>query len=127
MVLIIHHSLLVQQAGDDAALEDMLLHDLGDILRGHMAVEAALGIDYNHGAQGAQAEAAGLDDLAPRSSRPFSSSSRFKLINECLGMPEELQPVPPHTRMWDLAYAIGFCPPYSVLGARWCTRSPGCR
>ena len=45
--------------------------------------------------------------------RPFSSSSRFSSSMSAWEW-EELQPVPPHTRMCVLAIAIGFCPPYSM-------------
>ena len=63
----------------------MLLHDLGDIRLGHMAVKAALGVHYHHGAQGAQAKAAGLNDLHLAQQALFLQLP-VQLINECLGM-----------------------------------------
>ncbi len=53
--------LAVNKARNGAALEDMLLHNLLNILGGDVAVEHALGIDHNVGTLGAQAETSGLD------------------------------------------------------------------
>ena len=55
--------LLVEQLLDDAALDEVLVHDAGDVLHGHVGVERALRIDDNDRAGLAQAEAAGADNL----------------------------------------------------------------
>ena len=61
--VVIHHSLLVQQALDNTALEQVLGDDFRHVLHGDAAVEGALGIDHHNGAQRAQAKAAGADDV----------------------------------------------------------------
>ena len=53
----------IDQPLNDAALEQMLLDDLRDILHRHTAVKGPLRINDHDGAEGAQAEAAGLHDL----------------------------------------------------------------
>ncbi len=57
------YRLLVQKAGDNAALDQMLGDDFGDVLFGDVAVKAALGVDDHDGAERAQAKAAGLDNF----------------------------------------------------------------
>ena len=54
---------VIHQPLHDAALEQMLVHDLVDVLRLDAAVERAVRMHDDHGAERAQTEAAGLDDL----------------------------------------------------------------
>ena len=54
---------VVDEALDATALEEMLAHDLLDIIHGHAAVEGAVGVDDDDGAELAQAEAARADQL----------------------------------------------------------------
>ena len=60
---IVMDGIIIQQALDDAPFEQMLLHDLGDVLYLNFTVEAAFRIDDHDGAERAQAMAARLDDL----------------------------------------------------------------
>ena len=61
--VILLHGLLIQQALDDSSLQQMLFHDLRNVLYLHHAVEGALRIYDHNRAQGAQAEAAGADHV----------------------------------------------------------------
>ena len=54
---------LVQKTGDHAALDQVLGHDLVDVLKLYVAVERAFGINDDHGASRAQTEAARADEL----------------------------------------------------------------
>ena len=56
-------ALHVEQALYHTAFDEMLLHDVGNVRRGHPAVTGAVGEDHDDGAGGAEAEAAGFDDL----------------------------------------------------------------
>ena len=58
-----HVGFVVHKTGNGAALEQMLLNNLGDDLRRHARIKGALGIHDHNRPQLAQAEAAGLDDL----------------------------------------------------------------
>ena len=60
---ILLHRLLIQKAGDDAPLEQMLGNDFRNILRFYHAVKSAFGINNHNGTQGAKAEASGFNDL----------------------------------------------------------------
>ncbi len=54
--------LVVDQVAHDAALEQVLGHDLVHILHLDVGIEGAFRVDDNHGARFAQAKAAGFDD-----------------------------------------------------------------
>ena len=82
---VVHYRFLIQQAGHDTALEDMLLHDLGDILHRDVGIKAALRVNDHHRAQGAQAKAAGLDNL-DLSGQPTLLQQVVERIDELLGM-----------------------------------------
>ena len=56
-------TLHVEEALHNAALHDMLGHNLGHVLRSDLGVAGPLGVDHHDGPHGAQAEAAGLDHL----------------------------------------------------------------
>lgn len=87
------HGLVVEQAEHRAALEQVLVHDLRHVLGLDHAVKGALGVDDHDGAQSAQAEAAGADDLdlvfqtCGYDLRPKAAAT--------LSLPDEVQPVPP--------------------------------
>ena len=61
--VVLSDGLVVQQARDGASFQQVLVHDLFNVLFLDHAVKAALGIDDDDGAQRAQAEAARADDL----------------------------------------------------------------
>ncbi len=54
---------VAHEARHDAALEQVLLDDLGDVGHLDVLVEDAVGVDERHRSHGARAEATGLDDL----------------------------------------------------------------
>ena len=54
---------VIDKALDDSAFQEMLGHDLRDIVCRHAAVERAVGMDDDNRAERAQTEAAGLHDL----------------------------------------------------------------
>ena len=56
-------NILVNKSFNDTAFEKMLGNDLRNILLLDTAVESAFGINDNNGAEGAQTEAACLNDL----------------------------------------------------------------
>ena len=53
----------VLKALDDTALQQVLFHDLRDVLLGNAAVEGSFGVNNDDGAQSAETEATGLNDL----------------------------------------------------------------
>ena len=58
-----HDGALIEEFLDDlAALDEVLPHDGFDMFGGHLSIERTLGIDDHDGAEGAEAEAARLDD-----------------------------------------------------------------
>ena len=62
-VAVLADRLLIQKAGDDAALDDVLVDDFVHVLHLHLRVEGAFGVDDHDGAERAQAEAARFGDV----------------------------------------------------------------
>ena len=91
--------LLVEQALDDAALEQVLVDDLRRRPpRLTPAVEGALGIDDHDGAQRRTGRSSRCWTTLTSLSRPLALASRARRLRMICRLPEEVQPVPPQTR-----------------------------
>ena len=77
--------IIIQQALDDAALEQVLLDNFGYVLNLYLAIKAALGVDDHDRAECAQAMAAGLDDL-DLVCEALLRNLRFQRLNDCGGV-----------------------------------------
>ena len=107
---VVLNGLLIEQTGDDPALEEVLLHDFGDILHLYHGIEAALGIDDHDRAERAQAKAAGGDDI-DLVLETESFDFFLKLVDDC----QAVRGGTTGTAAYKYIRTIHYFPPYFVI------------